>query len=170
MRSTLPSNRTVIFPSSMPMDGSKIAVRNPEVFVGRRELDAVACCKLPFSLAKDIYTSEPSRVIGDARSVLQLDGESVGAGINGADGSEATALDAFGLAAGGVLQYLASVVSRGPGAVCAGHIGAVGETCGTLAVVGQRARCRNSTRTASLICWRLRLSGETMIVFSGRAA
>ena len=123
----------------MAEDGSKIAVRKPEVFVGRRELDAVAGCKLPLSLTKDVHTSEPSWVIGDARSIFQLDGKSVGAGINGANGSEATPLNAFGLAAGGVLQYLARVIPRGPGAVCAGHIGAVGEGAELLAVVGQRA-------------------------------
>ena len=123
----------------MAEDGSKIAVRKPEVFVGRRELDAVAGCKLPLSLTKDVYASEPPRVIGDARSIFQLDGKSVGAGINGTNGSEAIPLNAFGLAAGGVLQYLAGVIPRRPGAVCAGHIGAVGEGAELLAVVGQRA-------------------------------
>ena len=110
----------------------------PEIFIGCGELDAVAGSELALCLAKDIYASESSRVIGDARSIFQLDSQSVGASIHRTDGGEAATLYAFSFAAGSVLQHLSGVIPGRPGSVYSGHVRAVGERAELLAVVGQR--------------------------------
>ena len=83
--------------------------------------------------------AQPSRVIGDGRSVRQLDGERISACIYGADSGEAVPLDAFGLAAGGVLEHVACGVPRRPGAVGSGHIGTMRQRAEGLSVGCQNA-------------------------------
>ena len=120
-------------------DGAKITIGNAKLLVGRSHLNPVAGSKFPLSFTVNMDTAQPSRVIGDGRSVRQLDGEHIGAAIDIANSGEAVPLNAFGLAAGGVLEHVACVVPRRPGAVGSSHIGAVRQRAKGLPVGCQNA-------------------------------
>src|SRR5450756_578872 len=120
-------------------DAAKIAIGDAKFLAGSGELDTVAGGELTVYLTEDVDSPESSRIVGHARPVGKLHSEHVGAGVNGTHAGKAVSFDAFGFAAGGVLEHIACVISCRQGAVGTSHVRAVRESTETLAVLGQRA-------------------------------
>ena len=172
MRADLPSIRKVISPPSNPITVPRSRLATPRSLLGAVNWMRSPVANSRSSSRKTFTPLQSARVVGDGRTALQCDGEQC---LPRASTDRTVAKLPRSIpsdfAAGGVLEHVAGLVARRPRAICAGHIGAVGRACGRSGHLLQVAPLlRSSARTASLICWRLRLSGETMMVFSGLAA
>lgn len=120
-------------------NGAEVAVGDAKRFIRLGELNAVAGRELTRTFGEDIDTAQPAWIVGDRGSIVEFDGERIRARIDFPDPRVAIALDAFGLAAGVVVQHVARVVPRCPGAVGPCHIGAMIEHAQFVYISSQRS-------------------------------
>jgi len=152
------------------LDGAQLTPHDAKLLVGRRELETVAVGELALCGFEDVDATKPLGIVDDGLSISFLDGDGVLAGVGGEHRGGAAALDAEFLAADGVLNDVAGLVAHGPCAVGSGDVGSVIERLKVWFSDAITPLACSSVRTAWLISCRLRLSGDTMKVFSGLAA